>query len=105
MMGIQQQPRSTYTTAAAATSIARAHWQRSFRRIDPPVTRLRRGALPTSFLVASTRFQASNSRNTTSLFPRTGINSSALTQGRDRTSQKVHTRRSEERRVGKEDNA
>src|SRR5215470_1123740 len=68
MMAIQQRLKSTYGTAAIPTSITRLHWQRRFRRTEPPVMRLPRGALPRSFPVASTRCPASNSRNTISLF-------------------------------------
>src|SRR5438445_8311035 len=38
MMAIQQRPRSTYGAAAIPISIARSHWQRRFRKIEPLVT-------------------------------------------------------------------
>jgi hypothetical protein len=55
--------------------------------------RLHRGAFPRSFLVGSTPYRVSNSRNTTSWFRRTDVSSSALTQAHARTSHKAHTKR------------
>src|SRR5215472_10534207 len=92
-MVIELEPGNTCDAVAIPTLITRSHWQPHFPKTEPPVMRLRRGALLRSFPVVSMLCPASNSRNTTLWFPRTGINSSVLTRAHDRTSQKVHTKR------------
>jgi hypothetical protein len=52
--------------AATPTSITPSRWQRPFPRTEPPVMRLRQGALQKSFLVASMHCPVSSLRNTTS---------------------------------------
>src|SRR5262249_4750724 len=74
MTAIEQKHRNIYDAAAILISITQLHWQRRFRRTEPPVMRLRRGALLRLFPVAYMRCPASNSPNTTSWFPKTGIN-------------------------------
>src|SRR5215471_4071394 len=57
-MVIELEPGNTCDAAAIPTLITRSHWRPRFQKTEPPVMRLRRGALLRSFSIVSTRCPA-----------------------------------------------